>query len=175
VAWSLDRPEFSEPNFELSHWKGVGSYVREQKPVQADLLQRQQPRRRQTAPAAPRGPQQTPSAPAAPPLSKAAAPLVVREDTRIPVRAVEGGPGGGTPVKAAPGRSGGGARRPTPRQAAVFPQKESLQVAWLSRRWTSSDYKRADILSEFVQERGKDSSAPLMTRRLRAPISGGSA
>ena len=91
---------------------------------------------------------QTPAAPAAPPAS-APAPRQEGGHSAGPRR--EGGPGGGR-REGGPGGPGGPGGRP--RGKRQFFRKKKV-CKFCVEKIDLIDYKRADILSQFVQERGK--------------------
>ena len=62
-------------------------------------------------------------------------------------------------------RTGRRTRRTAPRQAAIFPQEESLPLL-RGAQWTSSTTRKAEMLQPFVQDRGK-----IMPRRMTGTCS----
>ena len=104
--------------------------------------------------AAPPAPPAAPAAPAAPSVPAAApAPREAREGGHGGRR--EGGPGGGRREggMGGPGGPGGGPGGPRRGKRQYFRKKKVCKFC--VEKMDFIDYKRADILSQFVQERGK--------------------
>jgi len=104
---------------------------------------------------------QAPPAPAAPQTAQAQAPHQGHQGHQVPRHEGgghggprrEGGPGGGPRREGGPGGPGGGPGGPRRGKRQFFRKKKVCKFC--VEKMDLIDYKRADILSQFVQERGK--------------------